>query len=564
MIQLFLQPSRITSAEWSIAYKYIKRVVEAFPLRLVRIEAYNDYSPQLDKIHFDVVVGEGTAEEHIFIWGDWLSHTGSISVRFYKDLAAQLANHSALKEIDATKPITWYPNEPYLNDGTIAPANGVAIPARYIDTEGAHYESALLAIGMLLEKLLPTKAFMKAERLYVSDIEKVREWLEYLLEEPFELPIFFDKKRLLDSFVNAYATKKEAACRIAHLFREQHKRNMEFSLAQLGYSATFDLYADILATTTFGTFGFWDVLNPWIAATKDLESTLNLVAMSKQQLLEAKDNSYSLKNAAKYDLTRILKELLGNYVLWTPQQRESLDHFYTNKEALETGDEDLFGVMKRMMGFRADICPIYASEEELFEAFMYHDPKNGATFKQIIEDWKLKNMDAYTNFKQKLETHLQESEERAVTSESVASPSKLEAAVKLEADIKHFLTSYAPEAQFFVRKAIASNPNVVDIASAIRTMQNRVASVITSDEHSDYVKRVRTFSKEQHIRFIRSRIKELSYTVHPEFEKWLEEEDNKQVFFYLHFLMALKLYDQPTFFARFCLLWYKKHWDEWR
>ncbi len=40
----------------------------------------------------------------------------------------------------------------------------------------------------------------------------------------------------------------------------------------------------------------------------------------------------------------------------------------------------------RISGYRIDICPIYATETQLFEAFMFFDPKNGTTYKRIIDE----------------------------------------------------------------------------------------------------------------------------------------------------------------------------------
>ncbi|NJL77467.1 MAG: hypothetical protein HC892_22940 [Saprospiraceae bacterium] len=182
-----------------------------------------------------------------------------------------------------------------------------------------------------------------------------------------------------------------------HLFRNQHKRNIAFAIENIGYKPSFDCYADILSSNTFGTFGFSDVLDPWIAVTQDLESTLEIIAASKKITIEKQGK----QEAKEYDLTAILKDFLCKFILWTPQQREELAHFYTNKEALETGDESLWGMIYRMTGNRVDICPMYATQQELFEAFMFHDPQNGKIFKTIIDEWLEENADAFDKLKQK-------------------------------------------------------------------------------------------------------------------------------------------------------------------
>ncbi|HFA48223.1 MAG TPA: hypothetical protein ENJ95_04305 [Bacteroidetes bacterium] len=560
MFQLFLKTSKITQKDWESAYRRITSILENFPTKIIRLESYNGFSPELDKKHFDLIMDKGTPNEHISFWGDWMSYTGCITVRFYKNWEKQLELESTGEEVNQDKPITWYPHTPYKDDGSLPISNGI-MPVRYhyIDTEGAHYRFALIAIGILLENLFPGRAFMTLWDENEESIDAVINWLEIHFNENFERPLFFDKTRLLETFINEYKNKKEAVCRMANLYRKKHKQNMEFAIKHIGYQPTFEFYAEVLADTSFGTFGFSDILMPWIAVTEDLEASLNLISASKQLLLSDKENERNIEKAAKYDLSYILKDLLGNYILWTPEQREQLEHFYTNKEALETGQEDLFGVMRRMMGYRVDICPIYATEKELFEAFMYHDPKKGAVFKKIIDDWINKNSNKYVDLKQKLEEKQREYEAAKLQPETGEADETM-----LYRSIKNFIEQYPKHEQFFIEKAIHANPNYIRIDEAMDDLKERVEKIIRSDKHQEYANRVKAFPKDRNINYIRSRIKEIGYSVHPEFERWLDEEQNENTLFHLHFLLALKLYDRDAHFARFRLLWDKGNWEHWQ
>lgn len=76
MFQLFLQSTAITADEWDAVYPQIVRVAEAFPLRLLRIEAYNGFErDKQDKDHFDLIVNRGQPDEHLSFYGDWMSWT---------------------------------------------------------------------------------------------------------------------------------------------------------------------------------------------------------------------------------------------------------------------------------------------------------------------------------------------------------------------------------------------------------------------------------------------------------------------------------------------------------
>ena len=131
------------------------------------------------------------------------------------------------------------------------------------------YRFALIAIATLLENKLPGRAFAIAHEEPVYNVERVVEWLEGYCGEAFSLPLYFDKKRLLDTLRNHYHDPKHVAERLEHLYRKQFKKNITFALEHLGYEPTFRFYAEVLSDCWFGTYGFSDVLNPWIAATQD-------------------------------------------------------------------------------------------------------------------------------------------------------------------------------------------------------------------------------------------------------------------------------------------------------
>ena len=274
-----------------------------------------------------------------------------------------------------TKPIVWHLPRYSVFSGRLPEANAATFQPNCLDTT-AVYRFAVLAIGIMLENVLPGRAFLIASEATLEEITHTRKWLEYVFNESFEPPIYFDKLRLLEHLEDHYEDKVELVGRFQGLYGRQFKRNMEFALQQIGEQPTLQYYARALANAYWGTLGFYDVFNAWIAATQDLEQSLALLACSKEILLSDPDNEKHLKQAAKYDYTRILKELLNQYILWTPEQREFLKQFPTNEKALKTGkDGDLFSMMLRLSNLRMDICPIHTSPDDLFEAFMYHDPK---------------------------------------------------------------------------------------------------------------------------------------------------------------------------------------------
>ena len=552
MLQLFFQTSKITAKQWAKAYQRIESIVDHFPLKLLRVEAYNGYQATLDKDHFDLREHVGTPDECLSFYGDWVSYTTRGTMRFYKNWDKYVKNELEGEESDANKPITWFPHYPFKNDGTMPQANGATLNYGYMNPEGAAYEYAILAIAIMLENELPNRVFLTAMEQDIKNIEEVVAWLEVHFNERFELPIHFDKKRLLASFVNEYVDKSQVVCRMEHLFRKQYKRNMIFALENIGYAPTFDFYAEVLSDNTFGTFGFSDVLDPWIAATQDIESTLALIAAAQKLTLEKGEK----KEAKEYDFAYILKDLLGDFILWTPQQREELDHFYTNKEALETGDESLWGMLYRMTGNRVNICPVYATQQELFEAFMYHEPKKGGVFKKIIDEWVEKNADAFQHLKEKLAANQAQDDESL---EENADENR-----RNDAEQSVFLLNYPKHEQPFIELALSMNAAYPMIEKHIKELKVNLQGLAEADENKTFVNNIKSDPKEYNIKFIRRRIKDIKLCVHPHFEQWLDKENDKNVLLYLTVLMSLKMYERSRHYARYRLLWDNTLWDSWR
>ncbi|MEY3241193.1 MAG: hypothetical protein RIR11_2631 [Bacteroidota bacterium] len=561
MLQLFLKTSDISAENWAIVYQKISDLVTAFPLKLLRIESYNGYESNQDKDHLNLLVNLGMEDEHLAFYGDFISWTSGTTIRFYKNWEKhrQLALESA--HSDPSKPITWYQPTTFKNDGSIPEANGEATIYGYIDTRNALYQYAIIAIGVLLENVLPGRAFLIAQDQDISNIQQVTEWLEGHFQENFDLPIYFDKKRLLDSFVQEYPDKKDAVERMEYLYPNEYKRNMVFALEHLGYEPTFRFYAQVLSDCIFGTFGFSDVLDPWIAATQDLEKALQLISESKRLLLERGDTAA----ADKYDLNLVLTKLLDQFVLWTPQQREELDHFYTNKEALETGNEGLWGAIFRMAGHRVDICPIVADSNELFEAFMYHDPKNGAVFKKTIDDWCEKNIDSFGLLKTKLASQKNDPEEIEDDEIEDDENDKSEDHIP-ELEQASILSQFPAHEHFFIQQAIRINPGFFRLEEALADLRQYIWKIINEEGSLDYVQKIREESIEDKKIVILQQLKKKRsvVTIGIGFEHWLFEEMDENVLLCLRLLLSLKIYNRSRAYARYRILHDRELWQYWR
>ncbi len=146
MLQLFFKSSEITQKTWGIAFQRIVSIVHSFPLKLIRIESYDGYSRELDKDHFDLCVEKDTPNEHLSFYGDWTSYTSGTTIKFSRHWDHHQKYNLSGEAVDKHKPITWYPHIPFKDDGALPPANGASTAFGYIDTRGALYEYAIIAI----------------------------------------------------------------------------------------------------------------------------------------------------------------------------------------------------------------------------------------------------------------------------------------------------------------------------------------------------------------------------------------------------------------------------------
>ena len=559
MIQLFLKTSKIANTDWDDSYNRIFKIVNQFPLKLERIESYDGFTKNTDKLHYDLTVNKNEKDEHISFWGDQMSYTADFSVKFYKHWEVQQKKGLIDNEKDPTKPIIWYLPEVFKFSSYPPDANAAKLNANYLDTK-ALYRYAVLAIGIMLENTLPGRAFLISLEIRNEEVNNTRKWLEYIFDESFDMPIYYDKTRLLDNVAECYNNKTDLVGRLDILYFRQFKTNMEFALQQIGYKSSLEYYSQVLAHTDFGTFGFSDVFTPWIEATKSLEKTLELLEGSKQILLSDPKDEHAVKKASKYDYIEILKDLLSQYILWTPEQREFLDNFYTNQQSLESGTEDLFGTLMRMSGLRVDICPIYATPDHLFEVFMYHDSKNGKQFRAIIDDWLDKNKNRYDEVVKRfsgIEKKVQEEVVEMYEREEEKDLAKIE----LESRIEKYLNKYADPERFLVKKALDVNPYHLETDSVVDALQQEMFQ--RCKRKIEDIKYRHKIDKTDKIEKLNYWIKQKGLFVLPAFTEWLNKESDTGIITCLYVLTTLKLYDRRQSYARQQILLNRKYWTVW-
>ena len=545
MQNLYLQPNRITPAAWARTYERLKTVLLNFPTRLNRHETFDGFTPTLDKVHVDILLDEGSPEERIETNSDWMRCTVGRRICFYQDWAKQQEALHLDTPINPNKPLLWEATKTYSNDGDWPRSNGASLfRSGTLDGSPTARTPLLMVLSVLLENELPGAALALAPRVDEQLQEAAIDWLTAQFGDAFTPLVMGSRSRVLETLRGSYATERKLVSRFAHLYRKQHWDNMAFALQRIGYAPTLDFYAETLSNTWWGTFGFYDVLDPWIGATQDLTATLELIERSK---------AWPSAKVEAYDYRDILKHLLGQHILFTPQQREFLQQLPNNEAALSTGEEDLWGSMHRIMEMRVEICPIVTTPEELSEAFALHAPERAAEFSQLIEESRIKQQDSYDALVAALNKATEQGKGKK-------SPAEAEESVEDTARVNAYLATHPPTARYFIKAALARNSACLDVETGIAALQARVVRYI--DHPTDVAARdsLLALSPEQCRRFIRRRLKEIGISVHPDFEEWLAATTDITTLYRLTMVAALKLYDQGAHYVRFRLLYDRKYW----
>lgn len=557
MIQIVFSPSKIKAQEWDIAYSNIVKIACGFPFKLLRIESYDGFSSELDKYHSDIFVKKGSDEEYISFCTDNNTFKGSTTVKFYKKWEKQISDGFNDKlELDNEKPIYWYPIHEYAFTGHHINANGSFLFSEYFDS-GAIYRYVVLSIGLFLENFFAGRVLLIIKEYDLSEILETKKWTEWILKEKLDMPVYLDKQLMCNMVTNFYESKEDLVGRIENLYSGSFIDNMTFSIDNIGYKPTLKFYSKLLSTTGFMTFGFSDILHPWIYVTKDLEKSLELIEMSRK-ILHSKADEKSIKEAEKYDYKEVLSELLSNFILWTPEQREKLDIFYTNKNALQTGHEDLFGTLMRLGGYRIDICPIHVTKEALFETFMYFNPKEGLQYQQIINDWIENNKNSFDEFTKKLANIEREMLSQIEQKHLEENANKIDLN-SIEAN--SMLEMFPKESHFFIKEVIDQYPYISNIDSCINDFIMELISLFKKGNSTDSVVSFYQSSREDKLRRIVYMIKEkrMNYTTGANFIKQVEATDEKTMTD-LFFILATKVYDEKLYIARQHLIYDNYRW----
>ena len=200
---------------------------------------------------------------------------------------------------------------------------------------------------------------------------------------------------------------------------------------------------------------------------------------------------------------------------------------------------------------------------------MYHIPKKGKEFKELIDKWIDKHKKSYDEVvatllkaKKELEQKIYEKESKNDNSskqeEKINSETKI---LERRSKMDNFLKDYTEEEHFFVLKALDKNPYYMDIDAVVENLQAEMWEFIKTDKKFENRHKKENDKKKEEILYW---TKKKLDAVHPKFEEWLAKETDINLLSSLLLLVSLKLYNRDQAFARQEILKTKKYWKIWR
>jgi hypothetical protein len=553
-IYIKIKTTGIDATEWETVWQEMRRIITDFPLPLTRTVYRMDsaYNCHYDTAYLFQDIGLPT--EHLAFSGDNMSMTGGEQFFIHRhwDTLKTLLHK---REERADKPVYWQPADVgsysiYANGTTLGKSVG-------IETDHAAYHFLIFAIGVLYENRFPDNVFIWSDT-EMDDAKEVLAYLEMLFHERFELPISHDADLMLRKFKACYADETDGLIRrFSHLTQVAEWQKIAALYAHIDTEMLVDYYSKRLARYEFDTYPANNVLDAFILGTHDLELTLKLFTKTKT-LLEASSEKYAEKRAKTYDLAVFLGLLLSKFILWTPQQRAGFERIYTNLPELETDEKrgiwDLFSNARSM---RVEVCPISTTPQTLFEAFMYHRPKDGKLFKRIIDRWQAKS-EANSA---KMQDTIEKMGDMLTKNAAKEAETEEETASLAEA----FLTNYPPKHHFFVARALRKNPAFLLFkTSVLPEFYAFLNTEKANTENTALLKKIATESKAEKITAIKVKLQQQGFKAMQPFFDAIAAENHENVLFHLRFILGLYITDRPKKYAKFRVLSDVAFWEVWR
>ena len=352
--------------EWAIAFEGIKKIVENYPVELMRMKRENKLGVErfswTNEIHF-----EEKGSSCIQLKGDTLTLEYGSTFTFYKDIQVQM---DTKEDVDYTQnPFYLKPEQEYFN--CIKGYSEFDILNNW-DTCGHPYSYCILAIGIYLEHCFYEKSYLAGD-YNPAQIELVLAWLNDVFKTTIAEPKTIEHALLWQKLFPLYDVSQDAITRFWFLSKQSSSQKITFLLQQNKEETESFLINKLKTFNAVHQWGVIDILMPYLVACNDLDSFI--LFFKKVQKVNTHED---------FNLIELLKMILEKGVCEKPFENEMIKEINKSRPSLETGMEGLNKIFFKMGGLPGT-TDFYATADELLEVFAYYEPQNGKAFKIILD-----------------------------------------------------------------------------------------------------------------------------------------------------------------------------------
>ena len=365
-ISLTINPDHIEPAQWAAAYDDSLRVLENFPVPLMRYTNEERLGEKRLLYTSTIIQNKGAENEYWQICGDMVSLREAESFRLYRDLNNWVRSR---EQTWTDRDVLWADEE------NIRYVDGYGINIFGNKTQGYPYHLALLAVAVLFESRFPERVFLLGD-ITREQIETMMAWLNNDLNMPVSTPVCIDGERLYHRLAALYDTPKLAIERFKTLSREAKDVQFQQLLTYAPKRAVIDDFKRNLDIYhSLHQFGAIDLISQFLTATQNLKQLIEMV-LEIGRAKEKKD---------KFNLEALLKRLSESFVTFDYPERRLLSLPARSREKLMTIEDVLSQTFMRMGGIPSSI-EFYLDAESLLDLFAAYEPAKKDRFRQVIAE----------------------------------------------------------------------------------------------------------------------------------------------------------------------------------
>jgi hypothetical protein len=377
-LSLTMVPTGITQEQWDVFWKDSLRMLQEFPIPLVRlIEYQSDYG--LLRILSNNIVDSDKNGEYYTISGDAVSFILGEDVKIYRNIEYYKQKwHNT--DTNLRDPF-YCTTKDYSDIDQITP-NLTGVNVFKSVTNGYPYHFAITGLIMLCEYLLAGRC-VGWDQLRPKECVEIKRWLSRFFNEDIPLPICVDASRLWNRIEGVCGDIKLTTKRFKERFIGTKPQEIHRLLAESREVTMRELAEDLLNFDHINIADSVDIAESFLEATNDLEMYLDLIEF-RNSLANANNNDPTNRKIPIFTMESVLQMLIMHHVTTTKWQSEELEDFkrWINMDGNNTISTHI-SFIKALVPRKFEF---YCSKSELLETFFNKEPANRDKLNEAAEE----------------------------------------------------------------------------------------------------------------------------------------------------------------------------------